>query len=169
MRTAVSLILLVTLASVLSNLFVATPITYACGSCNFILAWGSQGSGPSQFSGLDGVAVDSSGNVYVADTFNGRVEKFTSTGTFLTQWGSFRFYDLGGISVDSPGNVYVTENNRVEKFTSNGTYITQWGSYGSGPGQFNQPRGIAVDSAGNVYVADGGNNRVQKLGDIAPT
>jgi hypothetical protein len=65
MRTAVSLILLITLASVFSNLFVATPIAYACDTCNFIRAWGSQGSGPGQFSGLDGIAVDSFGNVYV--------------------------------------------------------------------------------------------------------
>jgi len=140
-------------------------------------------TGNGQLDGPYGVAVDSlSGSVYVADTYNNRVEKFTGTGAYLTQWGCTtvnpappactdynsgpgQFYRPTGIAVDSSGNVYVVDegNNRVEKFKSDGTYVTQYGSGGSGPGQFNRPMGIAFDSAGNWYVAEINNNRVQKF------
>jgi DNA-binding beta-propeller fold protein YncE len=132
---------------------------------SFLLAWGSQGSGPGQFYNPWGVAVDSSGNVYVADYGNDRVEKFTSSGTFVTQWGSVgsgpgQFVVPVGVAVDSSGNVYVadTGNNRVQKFTGSGSFITQWGL-----GLFNYPIGVAIDSSGNVYVVDSGNNRVVKF------
>jgi DNA-binding beta-propeller fold protein YncE len=113
---------------------------------SFLLAWGSPGSSAGQFIEPSGVAVDSSGNVYVTDLLNNRVEKFTGSGTFITQWGSQgsgagQFEDPHGIAVDSSGNVYVADwtniygNGRVEKFTSSGTFITQWGSIGSGVSQ----------------------------------
>ena len=140
---------------------------------SLLLAWGSQGSGPGQFYNPWGVAVDSSGNVYVVDYGNNRVEKFTSSGTFVTQWGSYGSENSGpgqfnlpsGVGVDSSGNVYITDtgNNRVEKFTSSGTFITQWGSGGSNAGQFYGPSGVAVDSSGDIYVADTWNNRIQKF------
>ncbi len=127
-----------------------------------ITQWGSVGSGPGQFLGSSGIAVDSSGNAYVTDIYNYRVEKFTNTGVFITEWGSLgsgpgRFTTPRSIAVDSAGNVYVTDegsNNRVQEFTSNGVFITSWGSFGYGNGQFDGPRGIAVDSSGDVYVSD---------------
>ena len=133
---------------------------------SFLLAWGSQGSGPGQLNAPFGVAVDSSGNVYVTDTYgpkssNSRIVKFTSSGAYITQWGSTgsgpgQFNGPAGVAVDSAGNVYVADrwNSRVEKFTSNGTYITQWGSYGNGNGRFLNPVGVAIDSSGSVYVTD---------------
>ena len=51
-----------------------------------------------------------------------------------------------------------------QKFTTEGTLLAQWGSFGSGDGQFNDPRGVAVDAAGNIYVVDSVNQRVQKFG-----
>jgi streptogramin lyase len=135
---------------------------------SFMLAWGSKGSDNGQFNGPGGVAVDSAGNVYVADWVNNRVQKFTSDGRYVTQWGSVgsgpgQFHNPSGIAVDSFGNVYVTDygNYRVQKFDSSGTYITQWGSRGSGAGQFEYPQGVAVDSSGSVYVIDEG--RVEKF------
>jgi len=127
-----------------------------------------------QFQHLHGIDVDGSGNIYVTDQwYNGYgagVGKFTSDGTFVTQWGSFgtgngQFYYPNGITVDGSGNVYVadTHNSRVQKFSSGGTYLTHWGSNGTANGQFYWPRGIAVDGNGNVYVADSGNHRVQKF------
>ena len=136
----------------------------------FVLKWGSWGSGDGQFDSPKGVAVDSSGNVYVADTGNSRIQKFTSNGTLLAQWGSEgtgdgQFDHPYGVAVDSSGNVYVADgyNHRIQKFTSGGTFVTKWGSSGSGDSQFSCPYGVAVDSSGNVYVADGWNDRIQKF------
>jgi tripartite motif-containing protein 71 len=109
------------------------------------------------FSYPSGVAVDSSGNVYVADSGNHRIQKFNSSGSFITKWDSYgpgdgQFYSPYGFAVDSSDNVYVadSENGRIQKFDAAGNFITKWGSYGSGDGQFYSPYGFAVDSSGNV-------------------
>jgi sugar lactone lactonase YvrE len=142
----------------------------------------TNGAGPN-LSTPDGVAVDSLGDVYVADTFNHRIVKFkladpcpagtthVVTGVcFVTEWGLFgssdgEFYLPYDIAVDSIGDVYVADlgNHRIQKFTQNGKFILKWGSEGSNKGQFRSPSGIAVDSIGDVYVADSGNNRIQKF------
>jgi tripartite motif-containing protein 71 len=74
------------------------------------------------------VAVDSSGNVYVADTNNHRIQKFTSTGQFITEWGSYgtadgQFNRTGGLATDS--SVTDSNNNNVQKFNSTGQFITK--------------------------------------------
>ena len=103
------------------------------------------------------VAVDSSGNVYVADGEYRGIQKFDSSGILLAKWGSSgrgdgQFNWASGIAVDNGGNVYVADwNDRIQKFSSSGTFFSKWGSYGSGDGQFNDPNGVAVDSEGNVY------------------
>src|SRR5918999_157344 len=122
-----------------------------------------------------GIAVDpSSGNVYVADTANNRIQLFSSNGTFVAEWGKYGAGDNGsfnqpaGIAIDQEGNVYVadTANNRIQLFSSNGTFISKfpskYGEFGTGNGSLTSPEGIAVDpSSGNVYVADTANNRIQ--------
>ena len=89
----------------------------------FVKAWGSKGSDEGQFLEPAGVAVDSSGNVYVSDFSNNRIQKFTSNGTFITKWGSSgsgegQFNRPENVAVDSSGNVYVgdTSNNRIQVF-----------------------------------------------------
>jgi sugar lactone lactonase YvrE len=137
---------------------------------DFITKWGSYGSDDGQFYYPQGLAVDSVGNVYVADMSNHRIQKFDGEGTFLIKWGSYGrgssngFYYPQGVAIDSAGNVYVTDtsNHRIQKFNGEGTFLIKWGSYGSGNGQFNFPYGVAVDSVGNVYVADA-SNRIQKF------
>ena len=143
----------------------------ASESYQLVAKWGSNGSGDGQFTYPRGIAVDASGNIYICDSYNNRVQKFNSIGTFITKWGSFsttldgKFNYPNGIAVDSSGNVYVADgsNHRIQKFDSSGTFITKWGSSGSGDSQFSFPNGVAVDSSGNVYVADSTNNRVQKF------
>jgi streptogramin lyase len=131
---------------------------------------GDWGSGDGEFDTPRGIAVDSDGNIYVADTNNDRIQKFDSDGNFITKWGSYgsgdsEFNEPWGVAVDSDGNVYVADksNHRIQKFDSSGNHLATWGSYGSGNGEFNRPRGVAVDSDGNIYVADTNNYRIQKL------
>jgi len=121
---------LILLVVVSGSLSVAPPPTVqACNTCNFLLTWGSFGTGNGNFSGPRGVAVDSAGNVYVTDSINDRVVKFTSTGTYISQLGctsgacssgtaNGQFNSPYGVAVDSSGNVYVVDggNNRVELF-----------------------------------------------------
>jgi hypothetical protein len=116
------------------------------------------------------IAIDSSGNVYVADTYNHRIQKLTLNGQFVTKWGSEgsgdgQFEWNLGIAIDSSGNVYVADrdNSRIQKFTSSGQFVTKWGSYGSEDGQFNEPIDITIDRSGYVYVLERRNNRIQKF------
>ena len=163
------------LALILSSSFLIAPVqadTYV-----FSTAWGGTVSGT--FYEPYGVAVDSLGYVYVTDRVDDRVQKFTSSGDFVTTWGSLgsgdgQFDTPWGVAVDDLGYVYVADggNSRVQKFTSSGVFVGKWGNSGSDYGQFYVPTGVAVDSLGYVYVADFGNSRVQKFtssGDFVTT
>ena len=133
-----------------------------------------------------GVAVDSSGNVYVADTNNSTIRKITAAGVVTTLAGlagsngstdatgsAARFYNPFGVAVDSSGNVYVADfsNFTIRKITAVGVVTTLAGSAGTtgsadGTGSaagFNIPLGVALDSSGNVYVGDSGNFTIRKI------
>ncbi|MEW6142140.1 MAG: hypothetical protein AB1597_03145 [Chloroflexota bacterium] len=136
----------------------------------FLMKWGAYGDADGQFSIPYGIALDASGNIYVVDTNNHRIQKFSSNGAFITKWGSLgqgdgQFHTPRGIAIDAVGNVYVASlySNFIQKFTSNGVFIAKWSTQGSGDGQVLYPGGVAVDVNGNVYIADTGNHRIQKF------
>ena len=117
-----------------------------------------------------GVAVGPDGNIYVADTWNHRIQVFTPDGQFLRMWSAFEvnglpdgFWGPRGIAVDQTGRVFVTDTGkqRVVVFDSNGSYLTQFGSLGLDAGNLDEPVGIEIGSDGNIYIADTWNYRVQ--------
>src|SRR5437867_2497324 len=113
------------------------------------------GSGDGEFDGPSGIAIDQQDMLYIVDSRNHRVQKFTKDGEFLSQWGSLgsaegQFNSPWGLTVDQEGDVYVADhkNHRVQKFTADGTFVTQFGRYGTGKGQLNRPTDVAVDPDG---------------------
>ena len=126
---------------------------------------------PGLFNQPWGLAVGPDGSVYVADTWNHRVQKFTPSGEFIQTWGFFgqaeqpeAFWGPRDVAVDQiTGRVYVTDtgNKRVVVFDADGNYLAQFGGPGMEPGQLDEPVGVAVDRIGLVYVADTWNQRIQ--------
>lgn len=138
---------------------------------DLIIRWGTSGSNDGQFSNPTGIAVDSDGNVYVADTGNYRIQKFQQTGKNLTVWSTSTpaLNSPLGVAVDGSGNAYVADryNHRIVKFDSNGTVVATWvksgGGAGTNDGEFYNPHGVAISPDGYIYVADTSNHRIQKF------
>ena len=175
---------------------------------NFLLAWGwgvatganqletctsncldgIAGSGDGQLAGPREITIDASGNIYVVDSVNARIQKFDAAGNFLLKWGGAGtteglFNGIKEIAIDQSGNVYVPEagNYRVQKFDSNGNFLRMWGwgvtdgsanfqictsgcqtgQSGSGVGQFTFSQSVAVSKEGLVFVGDETNGIVQ--------
>jgi predicted membrane-bound mannosyltransferase/sugar lactone lactonase YvrE len=145
----------------------------------FISEWGSFGaangttpSAPGTLNDPWGIAVGADGSVYVSDTWNNRIQKFSAKGDFIKEWGvsgqgetPYALWGPRGIAIDAQGHIFVadTGNKRIVIYDSDGNPVGQFGSVGSDTGQFNEPVGVAVDASGKVYVADTWNQRIQVM------
>jgi len=161
-------------------------LTLVAGNGTFGLGGDNGPATIAQLFGANGVAVDSAGNLYIADAGNNRIRK-VSNGAITTVAGngmygfsgdngpatSAELNDPQSVAVDSSGNLYIADtfNNRVRK-VSNGviTTVAGNGTFGfggdNGPAtsaQVDEPAGVAVDSAGNLYIADHLNSRIRRV------
>ena len=129
------------------------------------------GAGNGQLHFPTDLAIDQSGNIYVVDYGNNRVEEFNSSGAYVSQFGSTgsgdgQFIKPDVIAIDANGNFYVSDsgNSRIEKFSPAGVFILKIGSPGNANGQFNNgPIGLAIDGNGHLWAADANSNRVQEF------
>jgi sugar lactone lactonase YvrE len=166
-----------------SNIYVAAPFenkvykfSFSGGSYVEATSCGSSGNGNGQFAVPGGIAIYGS-FVYVADSQNQRIQKFTDTGSYVSQWSiSITSPNLPNqnptdLAIDSEGNIFVSFPfaDCIQKFSSSGNLLATIGTpCGSEPrsskvGDFFLPMGLAVDSSGYLYVADTGNNRLEKF------
>ena len=148
----------------------SSPVAHAQEVFQFERSWPTF-SQPWFFNSPRKITIDSNEHIYITDTQNDNIQKFTKEGVLLTQWGKEgtadgEFESPYGIAVTNDGFVYVTEissNYRVQKFTASGEWKDSWGSQGSGDGEFESLLGMAADALGNIYVVDSGNHRIQKF------
>lgn len=130
--------------------------------------YGGPGSGPGQFRGVWGVSTDSAGFVYVADTFNRRVQKLDRDGAFVAEWSSYdgtAFEKPTGVYVDGNDIVYVCDSlaEVVALFDTDGALLTTW-DLRAIYGQRSEPEDIVIDAAGrHIYIGEVYGHRVLHL------
>ena len=148
------------------------PILKFDASGKLLQAWGEK-----MFVFPHGATLDPQGNLWITDSQNHVVYKFTSSGKLLMALGTAgkpseatgQFDEPTDVVVASNGDIFITEghsggtkgNDRVSKFDKNGKFLMTWGKHGTGPTEFFSPHTIALDSRGRLLIGDRDNNRIQ--------
>jgi tripartite motif-containing protein 71 len=128
------------------------------------------GSSKGELDAPMGITIDAEGNIWVAEQLNNRIQEFSASGAYISQFaskgsGAGQLEEPDGVAI-SEGEIYVADsgNDRIEEFSPAGGYLAQFGSEGTGQGQFKEPTGIATNtSTGDLYVSDASNFRVQEF------
>jgi len=158
-------------------------IQHLSASGEVLNAWGEFGQSALDdsvlglaFNGPWGLAVGPNGNIYVADTWNDRVQQFTAEGVLLNEVGrgglaepTDGMWGPRDVTIDDQGRVFVSDtgNKRILIFDDQLRYLGEFGGGGAGSGRLDEPVGVAIDQQGRVYVADTWNMRVQVFEEIA--
>jgi sugar lactone lactonase YvrE len=161
-------------------------VTTVAGSGTFGFSGDNGPAVSASLNGPQGIAVDASGNLYIADTGNSRVRMVSTSGTIITVAGNGTAAFSGdggsaisaslcfpfGVAVDTTGNLYIadTNNRRIRKVSANGIITTVAGGGTNGPGDSGPatsaslfPKGVAVNAAGDLLIADTGNSLIRKV------
>ncbi|MFL0796607.1 MAG: SMP-30/gluconolactonase/LRE family protein [Cellvibrionaceae bacterium] len=144
---------------------------FSADTFTLLAVYGTPRIDEGEFNTTAGVAFNqSTKEVFVADSFNHRIQVFDLKGNFLRTFGGFGFDEAGlffprGIDLDAEGNLYVADmvNHRVKKYDPQGNVLAIFGSEGYAAGQFNFPTDVELDNNGNIYVSEIVGSRVQKF------
>ena len=136
----------------------------------FLSQWGVKGSADGQLEYPSSIAFDADDNLWLTDSGNHRVLKFTQDGQLLSAWGQQgsgpgQFQGPWGLALTDGGDVYISDwgNDRIQHYSADGALIEEFAGLSEGDA-IHRPAGLSVDGEGNIYVADWGNERVKVLG-----
>jgi len=138
-----------------------------------LATYGGTGRGPGLYDGVWGISTDSEGNVYVADTFNYRVQKLDRDGAYLGEWGQLTdvtFVKPTGVFVDASDRVYVCDSlaDTIYVFDTAGNVLERW-DLAAIVGSRSEPEDIVIDAAGvHIYIGEVRGHRVLHLVRAAP-
>ncbi len=140
------------------------------GTFTYAAKFGEAGTEAGKLKTPFGMAIDSRGDLWVADEGNSRLEEFGAAGEYLSTFGKAgseagQLKEPKGIAIDSKADIWVAEsgNNRVQEFSPEGKSLLVFGKAGSGNGELKEPKALAIDSKGDIWVADTGNNRMEEF------
>lgn len=140
----------------------------------FVARWGATGNGPGQFSLPLDLVIGNNNQIYIVDTGNDRVSRYTLSGGYIDSFGQSgpgegEFAEPEGIGVDAEGRILVADGNntRVQVFSPEGVFVYAFGSGGTQIGEFSHPEDLVIDGDGNFYVIDG-SHRLLKWSALVP-
>ena len=135
--------------------------------------WGKKGGGPGEFDLPHGIALDAAGRVYVADRSNARVQIFTPTGEYVSEWKGPAFGRPYSVAIAAMNRAVVVDGGDQPESGADrsgavfvnleGRPLNRFGRFGNQDGQFRLAHDVAVDRAGKIYVVDVRGQRVQKF------